>query len=864
MLGAWLAGSIVGKLTLDKTGWDASVRQVKQDEETLKTKAGEINISFKNLGKRLTLMGGAITGIFGLMVNQASDAQETFSKFGVVFKSVFDDAQAAVDELTTSYGLSEVAAKDLMAATGDLLTGLGMAPDVALDLSLKTQQLAVDLASFTNYAGGAAGASEALTKAMLGEREMLKSLGIVITEEMVQEELRRQGLENLTGLALQQAKAEATLRIAYEQSKNAIGDYQRTSKDLENQKRLLMARIQDLSVQLGTVLIPAVTSIVSKLSELVKKISDWAKEHPGLTEAIVKTGAALGGLLTVLGPIVMVLPQLVTGFKLLTTAVSGLLGPTGLLITSLGIISKALIDATNSAKGYLKTLDQLANLKGEKKISGFKRFIVGLDAAVTKLTTGIDLNKIAQQKLGEEMENQKEKAKEYKEAYDTISGILKDKFNKALETGKQLLKDWGLAADESKEKIDAQKESVSITATTIETALTPMQGIIDKTKWWKVEIVTIPELMDQVQSSIESAIYQTAIPAARDMKDVWANAVSDMETGIPKISKATETTTTEAKNYFDGLYNDIATGWANTIQKFLEGKTTLKQFFSDLWEDVKTSFFRVIGEMVAEWSLNFIKNLISGATTAASSITTSLGNSITQMSQAVTTVGTSIGNILVSLSKAIATSAQILASAAGAIIKVGAVAVALYAAFKLVGGVIDKLLGGGKKGSEYVTKLLEEQNWVYLTAINEKLDDVNEKLAGIWSEFGVKIDYQTKQISGSIQDLAKRTASIADAIRNLPKAQRGAVVTKPTLMMLHGTPSEPEYVMPAPVLNKVLPQKTMSPNITINVTNDVDLNGSIITDREYVKTRLMNEIINALSSAPVRKNVQRALGLVGI
>ena len=863
MLGAWMTGAIVGKLTMDKTGWDASVRQVKQDEETLKTKSKGVEVSISSIGKGLTLMGGAITGAFGLMVNQASNAQETFSKFGVVFKSVFDDAEAAVDELTTSYGLSEVAAKDLMGATGDLLTGLGMAPDIALDLSLKTQQLAVDLASFTNYAGGASGASEALTKAMLGEREMLKSLGIVITEEMVKEELRKQGLEDLEGLALQQAKAEATLRIAYEQSKNAVGDYQRTSEGLENQKRLLMARIQDLSVQLGTVLVPAVTSIVTKLSEVIKKITDWTKAHPGLTEAIVKTGAVIGGLMTALGPILIALPKLITGFQVLKVAFVGLTGPAGILATSLGIIAKAFYDATGHAKEYLFTLDQLASLKGEEKLSGFKRFIVGLDAAITKLTTGIDMNKIAQQKLGEEIEKQKDKLQEYKGAYDTISGVLKDKFNSALEKGKELLKAWGLAASDATDEIDNQKESVSVTATAVETAITPMQGIIDKTKWWKVELVTIPTLMENVRSSIDSAIYQTAIPAARDMKDVWENAVSDMESNIPNISEATEETTTEAKNYFDGLYNDIATGWANTIQNYLEGGATLKEFFGNLWGDLKSSFFRVIGEMIAEWSLNFIKNLVSGATTAASSITNSLGSSISQMGQAVSTVGTSVGNILVSLSKAIATSAQILAQAAGAILKVGAVAVALYAAFKLVGGVIDKLLGGGEKGSDYVVKLLEEQNWVYLTAINEKLDLVNDKLANMWAQFGKKFDYSNKSLR-SIQGILKKIASNTSALRNLPGAQRGAVVTEPTLMMLHGSPSQPEYVVPSPIMNKVLPQKAMSPNVSINLTNDIDLNGSIITDREYVKQRLMNEIINALSSAPVRKNVLRALGLVGI
>jgi len=214
----------------------------------------------------------------------------------------------------------------------------------------------------------------------------------------------------------------------------------------------------------------------------------------------------------------------------------------------------------------------------------------------------------------------------------------------------------------------------------------------------KYGTITVEEAAKKIQKlRTELAIYHRLLQEGKITQGEYDKAVQKINEEIKELEGTTETSTKSMSDYFNGLYNDIATGWANTIQSFL----------------------RVIGEMIAEWSLNFIKNLISGATSAASSITSSLGSSITQMSEAVmseavATVGTSIGNILVSLSKAIATSAQILAQAAGAILKVGAVAVALYAAFKLVGGVIDKLLGGGEKGSDYVTKLLEEQNWVYL------------------------------------------------------------------------------------------------------------------------------------------------------
>lgn len=312
---AFLAGAIKGILTLDRSGWNASVNAVKKDTQALGGFIERNSDKFKSMGKTMTVAGAAITGAIGLIVKQASNAQEITSKFGVIFQSVMPEAAASVKNLSENYGLSTIAAKEMLGATGDLLTGLGVSAGEALKLSSQTQQLAVDLASFTNYSGGAKGASEALTKAMLGERESIKALGIVVTEEMVKEKLLIMGKEKLTGLALKQAAAEATLMIAMEQSKNAIGDYARTSTSLANVSRELQARIQELFVEIGTTLIPIVTKFANKAKEVVVKITDWVKEHPKLTEWIAKTALKVGVLLTALGPILIMLPKIVAGFK---------------------------------------------------------------------------------------------------------------------------------------------------------------------------------------------------------------------------------------------------------------------------------------------------------------------------------------------------------------------------------------------------------------------------------------------------------------------------------------------------------------------------------------------------------------------
>ena len=60
-----------------------------------------------------------------------------------------------------------------------------------------------------------------LTKAYLGERDALTSLGIKISEADVQARLAANGQDELTGAALEQAKAVATQQLIFEKSTDA-------------------------------------------------------------------------------------------------------------------------------------------------------------------------------------------------------------------------------------------------------------------------------------------------------------------------------------------------------------------------------------------------------------------------------------------------------------------------------------------------------------------------------------------------------------------------------------------------------------------------------------------------------------------
>jgi hypothetical protein len=264
------------------------------------------------MSTKLTL---PILAIGGAMVKAASDAEETSTKFAVVFRDVEQGAQQAFKTLRDEYGLSATASKQLLGDTGDLLTGFGFTGAMALDLATEVNKLAVDLASFTNFSGGAEGASKALTKALLGERESVKSLGISILEEDVQKQVAINTTNGLTFASERQAKAYATLQIAQAQSKNAIGDYARTQDGLANQTRLLQQRMNDLAVSFGEIMIPAVNKVVGRLTAMTESFRDLDPE----TKKII---IGIAGFVAVVGPTLFAIGKLTTAITTLTLAMA--------------------------------------------------------------------------------------------------------------------------------------------------------------------------------------------------------------------------------------------------------------------------------------------------------------------------------------------------------------------------------------------------------------------------------------------------------------------------------------------------------------------------------------------------------------
>jgi hypothetical protein len=275
---AFDAGAVVGRAIFDDSKWKSGIKSVESSNKGMTKSIFLAQAAYDAFKK---VLSGTIN-VVKQSIGVARDFAEENSKFQTVFKDVGSSAQAMRQELINAYGLSKKASTELLAATGDLLSGFGFTQESALELSSEVQKLAVDLASFTNFSGGAEGASQALTKALLGERESVKSLGISIMEADVQAKILELTQQGLTFETERQAKAYATLLIAQDQSINAQGDFARTSDQLANRQRQLTAVTEDLQVQIGTIFTPILNEFAGSALEAAKGMRDFLDSAEGL------------------------------------------------------------------------------------------------------------------------------------------------------------------------------------------------------------------------------------------------------------------------------------------------------------------------------------------------------------------------------------------------------------------------------------------------------------------------------------------------------------------------------------------------------------------------------------------------------
>lgn len=266
---------------MDIDDFNRAMRQYKKevdgaDKETDKATKG-MSKSFGNLSKEMKLGLVAAGAIAARAIKQfvdesitaASDAEEAWSKFGVVFGDTADDTKQSLQALADATGLSINKLAPMAATLGDTLKPMGFATVEASKLSTQLVTLAGDLASFNNMS-----MDEALRRlqgTLIGSHENALAFGVIINENTLKAELAAQGWDKLTGTQLEQAKVQARINLLMRGTTDAQGDLIRTADSYANKQRALESATYDLQVRIGEGLLPVAVDLTEQLIEMADK-----------------------------------------------------------------------------------------------------------------------------------------------------------------------------------------------------------------------------------------------------------------------------------------------------------------------------------------------------------------------------------------------------------------------------------------------------------------------------------------------------------------------------------------------------------------------------------------------------------------
>lgn len=348
-------------------------REIIETESKLKHFTAELkkldSVKFEQLGKKFKDLGNKMTSVgqkftttvtapivagYTLAAKYASDYEENLNKLDVAFGDNAKAVKKWSDTAKTEFGLSKVQATDAASAFGALAKGIGISDKEAAGMSTTLAGLSADLGSYFNV--GVDQSSKALEGIFTGESEALKKFGVVMTDTNLKQFAEDQGL---VWTAMTQTE-KTMLRYQYvlDKTKDAQGDFARTSDGTANSIKIAQASLQDLGTAIGTVLLPVVTPIIQKLTEWINKFNELSPRTQKIIVIIGMLAAVIGPLLIVFGAIASAIGSLIAIAPVLGAAFTALLGPVGLVIAAIAAaiaIGVALYKNWDKVKKFLVT-----------------------------------------------------------------------------------------------------------------------------------------------------------------------------------------------------------------------------------------------------------------------------------------------------------------------------------------------------------------------------------------------------------------------------------------------------------------------------------------------------------------------------
>lgn len=262
---------------------------------------------------RAAAMGGAIGGAVGGAVggivtsalakvgdfvsgsvDQFAQLEDATAAAGVVFGDSMKIIQDQANNAASTLGLSKSQVIDAANTFGTLGKAAGLQGKPLAGFATDMTTLAGNLASFKG--GTAEDAITAVGAAMRGESEPIRRYGVLLDDNTLKNRAMAMGLIKNTKEALSpQNKTLAAQAEILAQTKDASGDFARTSDSTANTQKRLAAETANAQAALGEKLAPAFTAVRSVgIKAMTGLVDGIGKVAPVLSGVKDKVAAALG------------------------------------------------------------------------------------------------------------------------------------------------------------------------------------------------------------------------------------------------------------------------------------------------------------------------------------------------------------------------------------------------------------------------------------------------------------------------------------------------------------------------------------------------------------------------------------------
>lgn len=260
--------------------------------------SNQMNGFMRNMAKLVSLK--AIAEYLGNAVSKFNDFYEATDLFHNAMGNLSGEADTLISKMQGLLGVDPTKAMTYMATIQSLGTSFGLTSDKAYVLSKNLTQLAYDEGSYWNK--DVAETFTAMSSAISGEIEPIRRLGVDLSQARLQQELLALGFNKQVSSLSQADKAVLRYIAIMKQTSNVQGNLAQTIQSPANQIKILKAQLDMLAKSVGSLLYPAMKSILPPLIaavQLIREFVQWVAKLMGVKVVFTdftKSADSVGGI----------------------------------------------------------------------------------------------------------------------------------------------------------------------------------------------------------------------------------------------------------------------------------------------------------------------------------------------------------------------------------------------------------------------------------------------------------------------------------------------------------------------------------------------------------------------------------------